>query len=207
MTNSELLNEIKKLKAIADVGLLYSNNEYDKERYSALQNISFKLLNIVSGKSVESLKESFPLVKDYPTPKVDIRGLLLSPDKKILLIKESADGKWSLPGGWADIGETPKEVIIKEFKEETGLDVIPKALLAVFDKRMHEHPPQPFYAYKIVFYCEAITTHINKGFDVLDAAYFDVEHLPELSEDRILKSQVELLYKKLIFGDLISYFD
>jgi hypothetical protein len=93
MTNNQLLNEIKKLKAIADVGLLYSNNEYDKERYSSLQNISFKLLNIVSGKSIESFKESFPSVKDYPTPKVDIRGLLLSPDKKILLIKESADGK------------------------------------------------------------------------------------------------------------------
>ena len=207
MTNKKLLNEIKKLKAITDVGLLYANNEYDKERYSALQNISFKLLNIVSGKSIESLKESFPSVKDYPTPKVDIRGLLLSADKKILLIKESADGKWSLPGGWADIGETPKEVIIKEFKEETGLDVIPKALLALFDKRMHAHPPQPFYVYKMVFYCEPVSSHINKGFDVLDAAYFDVEHLPELSEDRILKSQVELVYKKVISSDLTSYFD
>lgn len=207
MTNNELLNEIKKLKAIADVGLLYSNNEYDKERYSALQNISFKLLNIVSGKSIEGLKESFPSVKDYPTPKVDIRGLLLSPDKKILLIKESADDKWSLPCGWADIGETPKEVIVKEFKEETGLDVIPKALLAVFDKRMHAHPPQPFYVYKMIFYCEPVSMRINKGFDVLDAGYFDIEHLPELSEDRILKSQIELVYKKVIYGDFKCYFD
>src|SRR5215831_14694231 len=133
----ELLDEIKKLKAIADVGLAYCKNEYDKERYTEMQNISFRLLNIISEQNIEDLKTSFPLVKDYPTAKVDIRGILLSDDKKILLVKESVDGKWSLPGGWADVGQTPKEVVIKEFKEETGLDVIPKFLLAVFDKKMH----------------------------------------------------------------------
>jgi len=207
MINIEFLEEIKRLNPIADVGLLYSHNDYDKERYSAIQNISFKLLNMVNDHSIESLKTSFPLVKDYPTPKVDIRGVLLSDDKKILLIKESADGKWSLPGGWADIGETPREVIIKEFKEETGLDVVPKTLLAVFDKRMHPHPPQPFYVYKMVFYCEAIPSNINKGFDVLDVQYFDVENLPELSEDRILKSQIKLAYKKVISSDFTAYFD
>jgi ADP-ribose pyrophosphatase YjhB (NUDIX family) len=207
MTNTELLDEIKRLKAIADVGLLYCNNDYDKERYSAIQEISFKLLNLVSGQTIESLKTSFPLMKDYPTPKVDIRGLLLSDDKKVLLVKESTDGKWSLPGGWADIGETPKEVIVKEFKEETGLDVIPKALLAVFDKRMHAHPPQPFYVYKMVFYCEAASSQINKGFDVLDVQYYNIENLPVLSEDRILKTQLELVYKKAISSNYKTYFD
>lgn len=207
MRNIELFNEIKKLKAIADVGLLYCNNEYDKERYTAVQNICFDLLNITAEQTIEDLKISFPSVKDYPTPKVDIRGLLLSSDKKILLIKESVDGKWSLPGGWADIGETPKEVVIKEFKEETGLDVIPKSLLAVFDKKMHAHPPQPFYVYKIIFYCEATSSNINKGFDVLDLQYFDLENLPPLSEDRILKSQIELVYKKVITDDFTAHFD
>ena len=73
-----------------------------------------------------TLKESFPYHKDYPTAKVDTRGMVLSPGKKILLVKESIDNKWSLPGGWADIGYSPREVIVKEFKEETGLDVIPR---------------------------------------------------------------------------------
>src|SRR6478672_11345620 len=207
MINIEFLEEIKRLNAIADVGLLYSHNDYDKERYSAIQNISFKLLNMVNDHSIESLKTSFPLVKDYPTPKVDIRGVLLSDDKKILLIKESADGKWSLPGGWADIGETPREVIIKEFKEETGLDVVPQRLLAVFDKRMHPHPPQPFYVYKMVFLCNAVGTTITKGFDVLDVQYFAIDALPELSEDRILKSQVEVLYKLATGTHLPPYVD
>jgi hypothetical protein len=96
MTSIELLDEIKRLKAIADVGLLYAKNEYDKERYTELQDISFGLLSKVSGHSVEMMKECYPLVSDYPTAKVDIRGFTLSAEKKVLLVKESVDGKWSL---------------------------------------------------------------------------------------------------------------
>src|SRR5215218_6391406 len=193
MTGVELLEKAKRLKALADIGLLYCKNEYDKERYLEVQNIAYELLNAVSGSDIEQLRIGFPVIADYPTAKVDIRGLVLSPDKKILLVKESADGKWSLPGGWADIGCSPKEVIVKEVKEETGLDIVPQQLLAVFDKRMHAHPPQPFYVYKLVFLCEAVSAVITKGFDVLDVQYFTTDALPELSEDRILKSQIELL--------------
>src|SRR5919112_1166346 len=118
MAAIELLEKLKRLKAVADIGLLYSKNEYDKERYLEVQEIAFELLNNITGYSAEQLKATFPLAADYPTAKVDIRGMALSPDKKILLVKESADGRWSLPGGWADIGSSPKEVIVKEFKEE-----------------------------------------------------------------------------------------
>jgi ADP-ribose pyrophosphatase YjhB (NUDIX family) len=207
MLNTAFLNEIKRLKSLADTGLLYCKNEYDLERYHELQEIAMRLLNGFSGKSFEDLQFMFPKAVDYPTAKVDIRGILFSHDKKVLLAKESADNKWSLPGGWADIGYTPKETVVKEFKEETGLEVIPERLLAVFDKKMHPHPPQPFYVYKMVFYCKAVTTEINKGFDVLDVQYFDVDNLPELSEDRILKSQIQLLAKKVFENDCEVYVD
>lgn len=205
--NVDILEEIKKLKSIADVGLLYCNNEYDKERYLELQEISFRLLSKITSHDIAALKESFPLTSDYPTVKVDIRGLVISPIGKVLLVKESLDGKWSLPGGWADIGYSAKEVIVKEFKEETGLDVIPRRLLAVFDKKMHAHPPQPFYVYKIVLHCEPVSYEITKGFDVLDVQYFAIDNLPELSEDRILKSQIELVYNKVIASDNEAHFD
>lgn len=207
MINHQLIEAIKKIKAIADVGLLYCSNAYDKERYNELNKISLDLLSLVTDHDVEALMESFPPAKDYPTAKVDVRGLLLSNDNKVLLVKESMDGKWSLPGGWADIGYSPKEIIVKEFKEETGLDVIVKTLLAVFDKRMHPHPPQPFYVYKMVFHCQATSFNLNKGFDVSDVQYFHINHLPELSEDRILKSQIELLYDKVISSDVEVYCD
>ena len=207
MLQTEFLNEIKQLKSIADIGLLYSKNEYDKERYAELHEISFNLLNKFSGQSIEDLRFILPLAKDYPTAKVDIRGLAISDDNKILMVQEAVDGKWSLPGGWGDIGYSPKETIIKEFKEETGLAVIPEILLAVFDKKMHAHPPQPFYVYKMVFYCKIISVEITKGFDVSDVQYFNIEALPELSTDRILKSQIELLYSKVLSGDKEVYVD
>lgn len=207
MINTEFLNEIKRLKSIADTGLLYTKNEYDKERYAELQEMSFRLLNEFSGVSMQDLKFMLPPAKDYPTAKVDIRGLAISNDNKMLMVKESIDGKWSLPGGWGDIGFSPKETIVKEFKEETGLDILPERLLAVFDKKMHAHPPQPFYVYKMVFYCKIISNELIKGFDVSDIQYFAIENLPELSADRILKSQVELLYHKIITGDKDVYVD
>lgn len=207
MTPLHFLDEIKRLKAIADTGLLYSQNEYDVERYAELRDISLKLLNGVSGHSIKDLHATFPLIADYPTAKVDIRGLVLSPDKKILLVQESMDNRWSLPGGWADVGYSPKETVIKECKEETGLDVCPVHLLAVFDKRFHPHPPQPFYVYKMVFYCEPTSWNIQKGFDVLDVQYFSINNLPALSEDRILKSQIEVLYQKVLTGDFEAYVD
>ncbi|WP_018611990.1 NUDIX hydrolase [Segetibacter koreensis] len=207
MLNIDFLNEIKRLKSIADTGLIFSKNEYDQERYKELQEISFRLLNTFSGLSIQNLKFLLPPEKDYPTAKVDIRGLAMSDDNKILLVKERVDGKWSLPGGWGDIGYSPKETVIKEFKEETGLDVTAKKLLAIFDKRMHPHPPQSFYVYKMVFHCKIISTEVTRGFDVLDVQYFDIENLPELSEDRILKKQLELLFNKVVSEDMEVYVD
>lgn len=205
--NHRITDKLTRIKAIADTGLLYAADEYNKERYTELREIYFEILQEISGHSKEDLKVNFPLVPDYPTAKVDVRGILLSDDHKILLVQESSDGCWSLPGGWADVGFSPKEIVIKEFKEETGLDIIPQQLLAVFDKKMHPHPPQPFYTYKIVFHCKAVSTTIQKGFDVLDVAWFAIDKLPSLSEERILKSQVELLYKKIIAEDFIPLVD
>jgi len=202
-----LLDECKRLKAIADIGLLYATTDYDRERYAELRDISLSLLSKATGQTKDVLIEQFPLEKEYPTAKVDIRGLIIDNDFKILLVKESLDHKWSLPGGWADVGQSPKEVIIKECKEETGLDVAPQKLLAVFDKRMHPHPPQPFYVYKMIFYCKAITSQIVNGFDILDAGFFALEDLPPLSESRILKSQLDILLKKIKAADFEAYFD
>jgi ADP-ribose pyrophosphatase YjhB (NUDIX family) len=210
-TNSlmtDFLTSLKKLKALADTGLVYSTDDYNKERYSEIQHLSIALMAEVSGNSAESLQAMFAPVTDYPTVKTDVRALILSDDKKqVLLARESADGKWSLPGGWADVGDSPKETAEKEAWEETGLTVEAKTLLAVFDKRFHPHPPQPFYVYKMVFLCEKVSGELKEGFDLLDVGYFDIDNLPELSEDRILKSQIELVYKKAANGDLSAYFD
>lgn len=195
MAHDNLLTLAKRIRSIADVGLLYSgHNPYDKERYEELQAIALELMHELTNTPVATLRDAFPPTHDYPTAKVDIRGLALSPEGNVLLVKESADGRWSLPGGWADIGYTPKETVIKEFQEETGFEVTPIRLLAVFDKKMHPHPPQAHYVYKMVFLCQITGGAIHQAFDVQDVQFFDPANLPtEFSEDRILRQQIDLL--------------
>lgn len=205
--NNELMRDIARLKSIADLGLLYHNNEFDKERYEELRAISLRMLSTFSINNIAELNELLPVEKNYPTVKVDIRALILSSDKKVLLVKESMDGKWSLPGGWADVGYSAKETIKKEIKEETGLDAEVKNLLAVFDKHKHPHPPEPHYVFKLVFYCEAVSAQLKTGFDVLDVGYFSINELPELSTNRILQSQLEMAYTKVMQNDFEPYVD
>jgi len=202
------LNLAKRIKSIADIGLLYSPNDYDKERYTELLEISHEMTSFLINQPVEVIKNFHAPIKDYPTPKVDVRGLLLNKAGEILLAREMADGKWTLPGGWADIGLSPSEVVVKEFREETGLNVKATRLLAVFDKKCHPHPAQAFYVYKFALLCEAVgELHLQKGFDILDVGFFPIDRLPALSEDRILRSQIELLYKKAAEPNTAAYFD
>lgn len=185
------LEKIKRLKALADGGLVYSENQYDIERFEEMRSLSLELMSEVSNQTLKSLKDFYMPVTDYPTPKVDVRGFIFNKNKEILLVKESIDGKWSLPGGWGDVGFTPSEVVVKEIQEETGLNAKVIRLLAVYDKKCHPHPPEPYYVYKLVFLCKVTTENINTSFDIEDARYFPVSELPPLSENRILSTQIE----------------
>jgi len=200
----------KRIKAIADIGLLYTSDDFDKERYHELKLIGEKLLSRELDTTPENVKSFFDECIDYPTPKVDVRVLVLNDEEQILMVQEKNDEKWSLPGGWADIGKTPSEVAIGEVLEETGLKITCKCLSGVFDKRMHAHPPQPYYVYKMIFYGELISPDENvlkPAFDVLDVSWFDVGGLPSLSTDRILSSQIEVIYKNIMDQNFTTIFD
>ncbi len=203
MQQYQSLELIKRIKSLSETGLVYYQNEYDKERYEELFALSMELLSIVSGQSLTTLTDFLPPSKDYPTPKVDIRALILNQANELLLVKEKLDGKWALAGGWGDIGFTPSEVIAKEIQEETGLNATVSRLLAIYDKKCHPHPPQAFYVYKLVFLCEVTGGEINPSFDIEDVAYFPINHLPELSTDRILASQINQLHAIALEGSQV----
>jgi ADP-ribose pyrophosphatase YjhB (NUDIX family) len=204
-----LLNDIKRIKSIADIGLLYATDNYDRERYHELNDISLSMMSRLTDTPLSKLTDFFLENRDYPTPKVDIRAFVVNENDEILLARESADGCWSLPGGWADIGLTPREVAVKEVFEETGLHVETQQLMAIFDKKCHPHPPQASYVYKIVLFCTLKSTPqaFNKGFDILDVGYFNVHNLPPLSTPRILESQIILLYNQFKNKVLTPYCD
>lgn len=205
--SSNQLNLIKRINAIADTGLIYTEGDYDKERYEELKIISMELMAQVSDKPMEALKDFFVPSENYPTPKVDIRGFVLNEKDEILLAKESVDGKWTIPGGWADIGSTPSEIAKKEIWEETGLEVKVARLLAVYDKQVHPHPPEPYYIYKLIFLCQITGGELKPGFDMLGADFFPMNELPDLSKERILETQIKQLYQIVKSGSEKVYFD
>ena len=191
---NELITIALRMRAMAQTALTYSKNGYEIERSHEMIALSNRIVSIVSGLEETVIHADYHPVKEYVTPKVDIRAVIFNGKDEILLVKEKIDGKWALPGGWADVGFTPTEVVIKETKEETGFDVRVLRLLAIFDKRCHNHPPSPFYIYKLCFQCEI--TGGGDGeltFDILDRGFFATDQLPPLSTDRILPEQIALL--------------
>lgn len=203
-----ILLAFQKIKSIADIGLLYCKDDYEKERYSELENIALESISQLTDRNISTIKNFYDKAQDYPTPKVDVRAFIINRENEILMVKEKADGRWTLPGGWADVGFTASESVVKEVKEETGLTVKATQLLAVFDKKNHPHPPQPYYVYKFVFLCEVIgEVKFHQAFDILDISFHNIHELPQLSEDRILKSQIDTLFQHYEKGQSLSIFD
>jgi ADP-ribose pyrophosphatase YjhB (NUDIX family) len=194
MGNEAILEYAKRIQALSQIGLTYSPNPYDLERYTELKEIGLKLMELTTQLSIEQLQVHFSDKKEYITPKVDVRAVVFNEAGDILLVKESADGRWSLPGGWADIGYSPREVAVKEVREETGLEVRSTRLLAVLDKSKHPHPPALEYAYKIFVECLPLSGHLGGSFDILDCGWFAQDNIPPLSLERITHEQIDLMF-------------
>jgi ADP-ribose pyrophosphatase YjhB (NUDIX family) len=190
---NELITIAQRIRAMSQTALAYSTNEYEIDRSKELIAISDRITSILSGAKEEDIRANYHPVREYVTPKVDIRAVIFNDKDEILLVREKADGRWSLPGGWSDVGFTPTEIVVKEAKEETGFDVRVIRLLAVLDKRCHNHPASPFYIYKLCFQCEITGGNDDLTFDILDKGFFALDDLPPLSLDRILPEQITLL--------------
>jgi len=199
MTANDLLTYAQRLQALAQAGLAYTANVYDRERYEEIRAIGVNLLAELTDEPFEKIVRVFASESGYQTPKVDVRAVLTRDGPEILLVREKIDGgRWTLPGGWADVGYTPFEVAAKEALEETGLIVRPLRLLALFDKRRHAHPPQPWYIYKAFIHCKIEAGSLLQDTpETMGARWFREDELPhtELSTDRTTTSQLETVLK------------
>jgi len=190
----ELLQLAKQVQALAENGLHYSENDYDLDRYSSLEEISLRMISLISGLSGETIKMATPERNGYRTPKVDVRCVIFNEQDEILMVQERVDSRWSLPGGWCDVGYTPTEVAEKEAMEEAGIRVKGGRLLAVFDKKCHDHPEDLYYAYKIFLECKPENLEIRPGMETLDVGFFAQAALPELSTPRNTKNQIHKMF-------------
>ncbi|NIK68019.1 NUDIX hydrolase [Paenibacillus sp. BK720] len=186
----------KQMQAIAQTGLTYAKDVYDIERYEALRRMSIEILAEYTSVSHEQIALAFASDKGYATPKTDIRAVVFQ-DNKLLLVKEKIDGGWSLPGGWSDMGYSPKEIAVKETQEEAGFDTAAVRLLAVLDKKFHNHPPSPYHVYKMFILCEIIGGEATAGVETSDVGFFGIDELPELSIERNTLEQVQLMFEYL----------
>jgi ADP-ribose pyrophosphatase YjhB (NUDIX family) len=207
MPNSPFwLEQVKQIIAIAQSGQFYSKNPFETERYKNLLVLSQQLLEHYADRNFEPLNETFIEGRGYVTPKVDVRAIVFK-DGKLLMVKEKIDGRWCPPGGFADVGYTPFEIAVKETHEESGLDVKPIRLLAVMDKKSHNHPPSFYYIYKIFVLCEITGGELSNSLETDDSAFFDLDHLPELSIDRITKEQLDIIMQRIQNPDMPAYCD
>lgn len=144
----------------------------------------------------ERIRLAFAGETGYATPKTDIRAVVFR-DGKILLVREKIDGAWALPGGWADIGLSPSEVAVKEVREESGYEVKPVRLLAVLDKKFHDHPPEPYHIYKLFIRCDIVGGQALSGVETSDVGFFAQDGLPELSVERNTAAQIHAMFEFL----------
>lgn len=190
---TELIYLAQRIRALSQTALTYSKDEYEIERSHELIEISHRITSLVTGIDENEITSLYIPQKEYITPKVDIRAVVFNEKDEILLVQEKIDERWAMPGGWSDVGFSPKEVVVKETKEETGLDVRVDRLLAIMDKRCHPHPPSSFYVYKLFILCEVTGGTFNETFDILDKGFFALDNLPPLSLERTLPEQVLLM--------------
>ena len=187
--NLKWLDLARELYSISQSGLTYCKNEYDLHSYHRLQEISAEIIANKSGLSKEAVSQSFSMQAGYATPKIDVRGVVFR-NGKILLVQEKADGKWAMPGGWADIGDTPSAMVEREVWEESGFKVHASKVVAVYDANRFE-PMEFFHAYKIVFLCEILGGEARTNFETLAVEFFDPAHLPSLSMARTSQHMVD----------------
>jgi ADP-ribose pyrophosphatase YjhB (NUDIX family) len=188
------LEVAQKLQSIAQAGLTYSADKYDLERFGQIMQVAKDIVVEYSEMDMEKIHKIFDMERGYLTPKVDVRAVIFR-DDKILMVKETLDGKWALPGGWADVGFTPSEVLEKEVYEEAGLVVKATHLLAVLDKKCHAHPPDLYYVYKLFFSCDELGGELKKGLETSDVRFFSFDKLPELSTGRNTHSQIKTMFE------------
>ncbi len=205
--NRSFFESIKRIQALAEIGLHYSTNDYDTERYNEIQEISLKLFEQFTNVPIEKIKPIIQENNGYKTPKVDVRAVVFNQEGKILLIQEKVDNCWALPGGWADVGYSPKMVAEKECFEEAGLTVKASHLLAVMDKTVQNMPPQFEYVYKLFIWCDPIGSQISNGTETLDAGWFGENEIPELSQPRNLKQHIHLMFKYFRGEQICVYLD
>lgn len=193
------------LQSIAQAGLYYGKDRFDRERYQRVREIAAQMLSHKTGISPEKVQDLFCCETGYQTPKLDTRAAVFQ-EGKILLVRER-DGRWALPGGWCDVNVSVGENTVKEVKEEAGLDVIPWRIIAVQDRAKHNLPVYAYGVCKIFVQCDAAGGQFTPNLETTEARYFPPDQLPPLAEEKNTPAQVALCFEAYRSDTWATHFD
>lgn len=184
----------RRLQALAQNGLAYCKDPYDRERYEEIQRLAAEMMAASAGlPDGAAILNLFKAEEGYATPKIDVRAAVFDRER-ILLVRERADGLWTMPGGWADVGDSPSSAAIREVKEESGYDVAVKKLAALYDRDKHGHPWMPYHVYKLFFICDLRGGAAVDTLETNGVGFFDEDAIPPLSLSRVTPIQVQHMF-------------
>jgi ADP-ribose pyrophosphatase YjhB (NUDIX family) len=195
MIEPQWIRWARELQAISQTGNHFAISDYDRERYQRISEIAAEIFAQQGDIEGSKIRTIFEAQSGYATPKIDVRAAVFR-DGKILLVQERSDGLWTLPGGWADVNDSPSEAVAKEVLQESGFQVKVERLLAVFDRAKHPHdPPFPFHIYKMFFLCQIEGGEATPSPETSSVDFFGVEALPPLSVSRITADQIHFCFR------------
>ena len=197
----------REIQALAQTGLTFSTDAYDLERYQRLRAIAAEMFAAGSDAPLERITALFEQELGYPTPKVDVRGAVFR-DDRILLVRETDDGRWTLPGGWADVNQTARESVEREIEEESGYRARAVKLVGVWDYRRQGHIARhPYSIYKMFFLCELTGGAPAVSHEISAVDFFPLDALPQLSLGRVNPAQIRLMDAHRRRPELMTEFD
>ncbi|MFL5428690.1 MAG: NUDIX hydrolase [Myxococcales bacterium] len=193
MTSPPWLLRAQRLAALSQNGLTFIQDPFDRERWEEVRRIAAEILADGGGSADEAFAH-LAAEEGYATPKVDVRAAVFR-EGEILLVQERSDGRWTLPGGWCDVGEPPGVAAAREVREESGYVVRTTKILAVYDKLRHGHPPSTWHAYKLFFLCELLGGEAAPSTETSAAAFYREDSLPPLSLGRVTEAQIRRMFE------------
>ncbi|WP_131040652.1 NUDIX hydrolase N-terminal domain-containing protein [Clostridioides difficile] len=191
--NEKWLEWAIELQSIAQAGITYGKDIYDRERYERIREISAEIIAYKTDISTEKVRNLFCNESGYQTPKLDTRAAIFE-NGKILLVKENT-GKWLLPGGWVEVNLSVKENTIKEVKEEAGLDITADRIIAIQDRAKHNLPIYAYGVCKIFVLCTVIGGEFKENIETTEFSYFSENELPELATEKNTEEQIKMCFK------------
>ncbi len=198
----------REIQALAQTGNTFAKNEFDAERYHRLTEIAAEIIACHSNLEVSELIEDFKEQQGYATPKVDVRGAVFNPEGELLMVKERLDGTWTMPGGWADVGDIPSEGAEREVWEEAGFKVKATKVVGVYDANRFPSFLHLFHAFKVIFLCDLIEGEARTSVETTEVRFFKREEIPEdLLSSRTTVRQIDDAFKAYSDSALPTVFD